>query len=282
MEYRYAAEQDGGLSHESVKEALPLVGGFDDAMEVVPQGAGALDVLELLAEGVAVRLPSTRVRLDEEILARNPMATAPLERRVRDAVSDVEAGDAAPWCAADKPACVQHGEELAARLADVEPTRCEPYRLQAELLAAAGETKRALDLLERSAERVNDRDVCLGALAALAHSEHDATREGMALDKLEHAGCAEDSECMKRWRYLAHQHESRGDNARALALYKKILSREPDDDDALSSEARLASALGMHAEALEAYTKLARRHPDQPAFAGAAEAQRAALFQPKQ
>jgi tetratricopeptide (TPR) repeat protein len=282
MEYRYAAEQDIGLTPVCVNEALPLVHGFDDAMEVVPRGPGAANVLELLAEGVNGHLPATRVRLDDEILSRNPVATSPLERRVMDAVGDLEAGEGAPWCVADSAACVQHGEEMIARLTDLEPSRCEPYRLHAQILADVGETQRALDILQRASDRVDDRDVCLAALARLAHQTNDQAREGMALEKLEHAGCGDDAECTKRWLSLGQQHEARGDDARALALYKKILARNPDDDTALASEARVAAALGLHADALEAYTKLARRHPEQPGWASAAEAQRAALFQPKQ
>jgi tetratricopeptide (TPR) repeat protein len=282
MEYRYAAEQDGGIAHHCVKESLPLINDFDDAMEVVPRGRGGLDVLEMLAEGLAQRLPSTRVRLDEEILARNPRAVQPLERRFQDVIVDVEAGDAAPWCALQHAECVQRGEEIAKRLIEIEPTRCAPYELRARLLSAAGDSKHALDALQQATDRVNDRETCLTALARMAHAAHDDTREGMALEKLEHAGCAKESDCIGEWMDLARLQEGRGEKSHAMALYKRVLERDPDNETALAAEARLAADVGMHAAALAAYVRLSQRHPDDANYARAAAAERAALYMPKQ
>jgi tetratricopeptide (TPR) repeat protein len=283
MEYRYAAEQDSPLGEYNVTEALPLVHDFDEAMEIVPSGAARLAVMEGLAVGLAKRLPSTRVRLDEAILAADPRAVQPLKRLAQDAVDDVQAGPAAPWCTGAASAdCVHHAEDVIARLEAIDASHCEPHLLRARLLVAAGDISRGLDGLMKAADRVNDRETCLEALAALAHAARDDAHEGVALEKLEHAGCGQSSDCVATWLALAREQEARGEKSHALALYKKVLARAPDDDDALSGEARLAADLGMHADALDAYGKLVQRHPNERQWKDAMDAQRAALFQVKQ
>ncbi|MDF2693825.1 MAG: O-antigen polymerase family protein, partial [Labilithrix sp.] len=268
LEYRTACIQDTGLCTSD--EALRLVGGFEDAMELVPNSPQTLPVLTHLASVLGQRLPSTVVRLDREISARDAGALGPVERAASRALGDVR--DAEAWCVELSPegnskassACVAEGREAAARLRAAAPEKCEGHALTAELRVAIGEVDAGFMELDRSLEEVVERSPCARRLVTLAVRTKSNVRIDAALDRLLKLGCEAPDECVKNLQFAATIESARGSSRRALALAKKASERAPERDDLLHDVAVKAEAQGMHAEALDAYTKLADRHPDDP------------------
>jgi tetratricopeptide (TPR) repeat protein len=280
LEYRIACMQDRQVC--APEEATRLVGGYDDAMELVPEGAEGLPVLRHLASALERRLPATAVRLDREISARDARVLDPVVRAAARALGDVKDGE--PWCVdAAKDAkegeggCLAEGLAAAARLRAAAPSLCEGHAITAELRVAAGEVDAALAELDASLEEVTERSPCARRLVGLAARAGHPARLDAAIDRLLKLGCETPAECVNNLTFAADVEARRGGARRALALVKKALEREPERDDLLADVASKAEALGVHGEALDAYTKLSDRHPDVPQWRDAVARERQAV-----
>jgi tetratricopeptide (TPR) repeat protein len=279
LEYRLAMEQAPEIWAIVTPEASRFVGGYDDAMELVSEGAMGTWILPSLIVALEDRLPATCMRLDEELSTRAPHDVAPPKRAATNAVADLEAGDGAPWCqGAARAMCVDRALSLARSLEEKDPATCSGYSLEARALVASGRTAEAMDRLERIADKVSDRVTCLQVLADLARAVQDDRRFDAALGEIARAGCADEKRCVRNLVWVAQAQEARGSPGRALATYKRAHERAPDDDSLLESVARLAGASGLNAEALKDYQELARRHPGDERWKRAADEQREAIF----
>jgi hypothetical protein len=280
LEYRTACMQDGQLC--APDEALRLVGGYDDAMELVPDGAAGLPVLTRLASMLGQRLPASVVRIDREITARDASTLGPVQRAAARSLGDVRDGEA--WCGkvgeatrGATMACLGDGLAAAARLRAAAPDTCEGHALTAELRVAAGEVDAGFAELDRSLEEVADRSPCARRLVNLAIETGNKARVDAALDRLLKLGCEAPAECVTNLMFAADVESSRGGVRRALALTKKAWERAPERDDLLALVATKAEAQALHGEALEAYTKLTERQPNNPQWAEAVLRERQAV-----
>ena len=261
LEYRLAYEQDGSLRDVVAKEAPRLVTNFDDAMELVATGPAGEPMLLSLVEALAPRLPATRTLLVQELRARVPESPAANKFAIQDALDELHAGDGAPWCNEDQPKCSERAMAASAHLIQLSPESCDGYGLRAELLAAAGDGMKAVDLLEQATTHVADPAGCARKLVAMAKSTGQVARAEVALEKLTNLGCATEAECVANVIFAAQTEEALGHKRRALAFYRKGNERAPERDDLLVEIARIAIDLDLHAEALDAYDRLARRQP---------------------
>lgn len=280
LEYRTACAQDERAC--APDEALRLVGGYEDAMELAPDGPAGLTVLSRLAELLEERLPASVVRIDREISARDAAALGPVKRAAARALGDVK--DAEAWCAdagdqkgGSRMACVSDGLLAAARLRAAAPDKCEGHALAAELRVAAGDVDAGFAELDRSLEGVAERSVCARRLVMLATQTRNNVRIDAALDRLLKLGCESPAECAINLTFAANVEAGRGSERRALALLKKAWERAPERDDLLAELATKAESLAVHGEALEAYTKLVERHPNEPRWAEAVLRERQAV-----
>ena len=281
LEYRLTLEQSPDLVWNVVPEAARLVGGFDDAMELLPPlgPVEAATTLEILVDHTDARLPATRVRLDAEIVARTPMAPEPAARAAADAVQDVEADSQTPWCEGPShAACTARALALAKEAERLDARSCGPHALRARAEVAAGNVAAGLAALATAADQVVDRVACLQQLASIADSAHDEARWRGAVEKVASAGCTSDAECVVDLSWAAGQEEAHGKLSDALALYKRAYERAPADDDILVHVARLAATSGLHTEAAEDYERLARKQPADLRWRRAADAERGALY----
>ncbi len=279
FEYRLAMEQWSALTDTVMAEAGRVVGGYFDAMELVPPGRAGVPALELLVRSVSERLPATRVRLDEELAARVPNHAGAALRAAQDALDDLRADEGAAWCEEDARAgCVRVAVDTAMRARKIAPEKCEARVLVARARVAAGEAAAALAELESAADTVDNRVRCLEDLAAMARVAGDEARTQRALDKITNAGCGEDAECALNLSWVAEQELQRGNSRKALALYKRAYERAPEQDALLECVARLSARAGLHAEAAEDYDRLARRRPTEAQWRKAEDAERQAAM----
>ena len=279
LEYRLALQQAPELAGTVMQEAPRLVGGFDDAMELVSDGDAGTPMLTALALTLTERLPSTCVRLDEELSSRAPSDTSPLMRAAARAVADLSGGEETSWCHnAARAACLDRALAIAEQAEKAAPTTCFAYGLEANALAAAGATERALDRLDEVSDRVSDRVECLRTAVTLARKPQDDARFDKAMAEIARVGCADERQCVPNLVWVATMHEQRGNASRALAAYRRAYDASPDDDSLLESVARLAAASGMNVEALKDYQELARHHPGDVRWQRAEEEQREAIL----
>lgn len=265
LEYRLAFEQDHGTYDALRDEAYLLVGSYYDAMELLPSATATSTedrgwVLELLSTHLGERLPATRVRIDQEQIALDPKALAPLERAARDALHDIESGQ--PWCEGAKvKGCADEALVRAQALRTASPGTCTGHVLVAEATYAGGNTLHALAELEGAIDGVNEHADCLRALADLAIRAGDRTRVAPALDKLADLPCGKVEECVSNLTYAATLEERRKNPRRALTHYRKAADMAPERLDLLAEQARLAKLLELHSEASDVYAKLAEKEP---------------------
>jgi tetratricopeptide (TPR) repeat protein len=279
LEYRLAMEQAPLLLGTVMDEAPRWVGGYYDAIELVPDDRAATTVLDLLVTALQLRLPATSVRLDAELAVRAPRHPGPPLRAAKDAVDDIEGGSSAPWCEGSaRTACERRALDSAEQAEQLAPGRCEPHAVHARARLVSGDVAKGLEELSNASNAVGERVLCLKELVRLAGGAHDERRTAEALDKIAKAGCNDDAECAGNLAWVANVEEGRGNQRRALAMYKRAYARAPEQDWLLEAMARLAAAVGLHAEAAEDYERLARRRPGQAAWTKAADEQRAAAL----
>ena len=275
LEYRLAFEQAPYLTGYAGHELPELVRSFYDAMELVPTGPAGPRVLATLVEALEARLPATRVRLDHELSSRVPTSLGPVARAARDAGDDVGLENPAPWCEGGlRAACIDQALALARQVEQLAPHKCQGFALESRVILATGDADRSIDALQRAADSVDDRTDCLQALVQLATDAHRDARALAALDAIVKAGCLDENECARRLVWVAATEQARGSSLKALATYKLAYARAPQDDSILVRMAALAAQVGLHAEALEDYERLAKRQPGQAMWPTAAQQQR--------
>jgi hypothetical protein len=280
LEYRLTLEQAPELA-QLVPPAFPaLIHSYDDATELVPRGPGQAGWLGLLSSSVASRLPATSSRLDDLALELQPDDPAIAERRAKEAVADVLAGDEAPWCAGERrPSCVRTALERAQRLTQLMPNRCVGYALHARAVLEDGNPARALKELRTAAGAVTDRIACFEELADMATRAKSDETVTQALNLIAHAGCADDAECVQNLRFVAGRESARGNPRSALATLERAREKAPSDDGLVEEVATLAASLDLHVESLRSFQILALRHPGDARWEAAVAAQRAALVE---
>jgi hypothetical protein len=281
LEYRLAAEQAPELYVYEWPAIPSLVHGYDDAVELLPRAAaaGRGSWVDYIASKVDKRLPATARRLDDLAVELDPTDRAFAERRAEEALADVIAGPAAPWCTGEHhAACVADGLARAARLIEVAPTLCVGHAIHARLLLASGEGERAVAELRTAADAASDRTACLKELADVATSAKSDHAVTVALERITHAGCGDVSECVQNLRFVAGTESARGNPTNAVAAMRRATALAPDDDGLLAEFAALASKAAMHVDALKAYETLARRQPGEARWATAKDEEKAALL----
>ena len=275
LEYRLALEQMPEATGAALREVPAVIGGYDDAIEVVPDGRLSGVVIQSLVGAVADRLPSTRVRLDSELAARVRTSPTPATHAAQDAVEDLEPATGAPWCeAALRDECVHRALEQATLAERLAPEKCDGYALRARTRVATGDATGGLSDLAKAADSVADRISCLQELESIAYAAGDERSGQEALDRITNAGCSDDAECARNLSWVARRDEARHNPRKALALYKRASLRAPEDDPILEAIGRLAATLGLHAEASEAYEHLARLHPETVQWKAAAQGEK--------
>ncbi len=263
LEYRLAYEYDANVRASVLREVPFVIEDEASALEVVADGGAGVEMLENLSSALAARLPSTAARLDEELVRRDPSAPGPLRRRALAALGDL-ANDH-PWCA-DRARCAGEGLAAAEALVRLQPESCEPRVLTARLVIAMGRTAQALDGLTEALDRTRDRGACVRELVTLCLEAGDRRRADAALERATRAGCGSHDDCLDLYTWAARTEEGRGNILRAISFHKRAAELSPERDEHLSKIAELAERAGLTTEALDAYGKLAMRHPDDPAW----------------
>lgn len=298
LEYRLAFQEDRTTFPFVAAESPFLVGSYFHAMELIPRlqsaentealdGNGthgalagpevrerALSMLDAISNAISLRLPATRTRIDAEILQRDPSRSDVLERRANEILHDVKTPEA--WCAPSKSTggragCIQAGLALATTLREREPRKCRGHALTAAFEAAAGNTA-ALATFAAHVDDVDDRALCLRALAdRYAEIGDDAHLENAA-DRLGRLGCNQPEECVENLLHAAQLERSRKRLVRAISFVKRAADRAPERDDLYETWATWAEESGAWGEAATLWSKLGARHPEGPYLQRAADA----------
>jgi tetratricopeptide (TPR) repeat protein len=233
-------------------------------------------MLEALASDLGPNLPATSVRLDEELAARDPNQVGPATRRARNAVDDLEGRP--PWCEGTYwDGCVHVAFDAAERAQRLNPNQCEPYELKARARIATGESSAPLQEFAGEARGVKSSVECLERVSQLAASRDPAIAEAV-LDEVVSAGDNDDAQYARTLLRVGEVEEMRGHLMKALTIYKKAYGFWPDNYILIERTARIASELGLHAQAADDYALLAKQRASDPHYSQAERAERAAAF----
>jgi tetratricopeptide (TPR) repeat protein len=281
LEYRLYQEQGGatviqGLPVLRSGEIASLVSSYDDALEIAPAGIAGAPVLEDIASRLADRLPSTRAKIDRELLRRDAGAVEPTLRVARESLTALQ-GE--PWCSGGQRACADAALRAGQRAVQVAPRRCTGYMVVSRVAYTNGDVDGAIAGLRRALDQVDDRAACLRELAELANESNRAAAANDAIDHLARLGCGASGECLDNLLMAAQLELGRGNRNRALVFIRRATAVAPEDDAVTSMLAQSAASAGFHAEAADAFEKLARRHPEEPSY-GRRAAQERTLVSP--
>jgi hypothetical protein len=204
------------------------------------------------------------------------MELAPIERAAAAGLHDLKQHE--PWCdPAPSSPCVTEALDYARRLRASAPDRCVGHALAAEIRVAAGEPDAGFAELDDALDHVTDRSACAQRLVDLALETKNTGRVDGAVERLLNAGCEGPHDCAQNLVFAANVETRRGKTWRGLILMKKAWEREPEREELLVEVANQAAAQGFHGEALDAYSRLADRHPDDARWAEAVTRERRAV-----
>lgn len=274
MEYRIAYAQDVGLREAIAQEAPRLVSDYESAMELVPDGALGVPMLDALVVHLQNVLPATSWRLDSQLLSRDAAATGALGRRARAARDDLEEGEV--WCK-NRKECIDEGLGYARSVRAAEPDSCDGAVIVAELLAISGDARAALDELDRALVSAKDHIPCVHAIVRIAEQTGQRDRADAAMVKLERMGCASSAQCADNLAFLAEIEATRRNHRHAITLYLRAYEQAPEREELLEAAGQVAEQNSLHGEALDAFTKLATRHPGEARYSNAVARARAAV-----
>jgi tetratricopeptide (TPR) repeat protein len=274
LEYRLAMEQDYNLVNVAVAEGARLVETPYDALQLVPGGKGTEAAIEALATALRTRVPDAADRLDEELASRNPDSVPLARASVERAMAALETKQAP--CAQGRDACLQTISVRIAKLQQVAPRACETHVLVARYELALGDEVHAMSKLERATEESEQPSTCLRFAAERAALAKDHEKVVALLDRLIGADCTNDDACAAAHLHAIGVTEGLGDLQRALRYAKRGMERLPNDTRLMAQVARISAASGFHGDALALYRKLVRREPDNPAFKEALQNEEAA------
>lgn len=263
LEYRLAYENDMNLREQILKESPRLANDADDAFELVPQGKDGVDVLENLAETLQNRIPSSVVRIDAELEAREPNAAGVLRRRAAAALSDFVHDH--PWCGT-RAVCREAAISAARAVVARDPASCDGRRQLSKVFVAIGNPVGAFDELERGLDAVSDKPTCERALVMLALETKQTRRADVALERILRGGCGTADQCIELYEWAAEVEEGRQRSTRAIALYKRAAQIRPDRYELLQRVGDVALAAGLYGDAVDAYSSLVQRFPNDARF----------------
>jgi hypothetical protein len=276
LEYRLAYAYDRTLRDQVAAQVAPLVLDFDSAAELAPEGREGGDLLDLLAASLEPKLPATAHQIDDELLRRDSQRLSALGRRARALETDLEQD--APWCEGPgRSACVNVAIAAARAAAELSIHGCEHPARYGNVLALAKRVDEALAALAEYATKTDDRAACLRAAYEIATRDKRERQANELLGALSRLGCEQASTCASNLAQLAEMELSRGNLQRGLALYKQAQDRDPERADLLERYASVAAGAQLHAQAHDAYKRLAARYPDRPDYADKAAQHRAAM-----
>jgi len=275
MEYRLAYAYDRTLRDAVAQEVSPLVGDYYSAVDLVPEGREGIELLDLLSSTLEARLPATSFQLDDELLRRDSKHLGALGRRAKLLEMDLQQQPI--WCDGTPPTCLAEALRVARQAAELGTRGCEhPARL-GNILVMAGRTDDALKELQAYATKSDDRSSCLSAAFEIASKAKRTQQADQLLGALSRAGCVNAATCASNLAAIADMEVYRGNVQRGVALYRQAMEHDPEREDLLLRYANLTGGAGLHAQAAEAYSRLAQRHPEQGSYAAQAAEHRAAM-----
>jgi hypothetical protein len=273
LEYRLAVEQDGSLVGATAVEVEPLVQSYDDATELLAEGANGAALMDNLSGRIELRLPATSARMDAEVLERSPKEAGALQRRARHAAADLNDGEGSPWCA-DHAACAASGLDAAARLQASDPTSAFGHLAMARILASQGKTQEAYRTLDNA--NTIDSDELLRETAAIALRARDEATLSQIMERIRRASCDGSDGCVRTLMFAADLESTRNNPLGALSLCRRARTVAPTLRAPAECIGQFAERVHLNAEAAEAYEWLARVAPTESAWAMAAERARQA------
>lgn len=264
FELRLAATYAPQLSIRTAKVALSVTRNYDDLLRATPEGPVGQGFLHAVALNLK-RGENTELRVRSLLGAVERYPSNVLTRTLlAEDLSHALASSTSALCAGENRAeCERLVNEQIEVIRKLEPSTPAAVMTQAQYLMSTGRPAEAEGMLRKACQRFISQEFvqCQRRRVLVA----TATRSREVLDAasrdLAGAGCANARACGELYSFLGAQAESLGDVLRAIGYYKRAAAEEPTDAR-WSAVARTASAVGDHAAATNALSRLRRSRPD--------------------
>jgi len=263
MELKFACRDEPGLTTSAVALAIRHNVRGKDLERMVPDGPDGVRVLDTLAAWMHTRDPEMGMRFDDLVLQRDPSRSGPRGRRVADLIGALKTQED-PRCAGEEKrrACAEQIEQHVVHIEKDDPDTSRAARLRAEALMALGQPEKADKVLAAACDRVKDRLVCLRARVPIVMSlgrdaEVDALLEAVAV-----AGCTSSQACAQTHVWIGQTQRTRKNLGAATNAYRRATRHDPQNLGAWTALGDTSTALGLHAQAAQAYEKAMKLSPE--------------------
>ncbi|APR99602.1 hypothetical protein BCY86_02090 [Pajaroellobacter abortibovis] len=281
FEYRLALSQDSSISPLVLQRVPLLIASYQDALEMIPAVSTVhFPFLLQLTDKLQAYLPSTASQLDYLIPEYDSHIAQIFTKKIQNILFDLRHPSLSPWCK-EQQSCIQQALALVKKLQQLESYTCHGLILETEVKIIAHEGASAIESLLRLAAQQKDSLICLTEAAHIAEREQEQELLLKSLSTIMTISCALTSDSLYSRQnavlFVAAAYIKQNNSYQALATYRQGKECIPHNPTILSQLASLASALGLHHEALNAFLELEQLQPNESKWNTLIESEKAFL-----
>jgi len=267
MELKFACQDEPILANRAVELAVQYNTTGKDLDRMVPPGVEGVGVLDTLAAWMHSRDLATAKRFDDMVLRQDPSRSGPRERRTRERITALRDPDH-PLCAGEEKrrACADQIQEDTDYIERVDPTSSRASRMKADALVALGKPEAADQVLSNACDIVKDRLVCLRARMPILSSLGRTDDLDAVLDAIAATGCTNAQACAQTQIWIGQVQRNRKNLGAATNAFRRATRYDPQSLGAWIALGDTSTAMGLNAQAAQAYGQASKLNPKDDAL----------------
>jgi tetratricopeptide (TPR) repeat protein len=279
LELRLAVTYDpGALLRPAGILATRITRAEDELLLAAPDGPAGAGMLNSIAHALPRAFEDIAFRILEECTRRDERALGAQVTLVNWLLRDLEVESIDGRCGGDRRlVCQKVVLEHIKQMAAVEPESQDPISFEARLFLAVGRPAAAASLLGAKCTRLQPRNRCMNLWLQAVARTHDLDELHRVAKLVERDGCADARQCAATYSSIGDL-LSRVQNLEAALEYYERAAKEEPTRQRWSRIGQVASAVGMHAEAVRAFSHAQQMDSTDPEVHSALEQERMRAF----